>query len=476
MKRISLLLMLIGGLTLSAQVPIVPRDTNLFYDWWYEDLITDTAQRINTDIFTNISVGDGTWSEAMMQPDNRLICGEVAKYFYTDTALTILGIRFCSQLESQYFHDTCRVWGSNPDSIWCGDYFLSVYKKEGDSMLMLGRKHIFYDYPFNNYGMMNINLRMVNINRGCELHLLNEGIPSFEYYFDQPITVEDSFYIGATLTADSLLPRFDYPHIYYRNPYFTNISDEDIGGDYCYHSSHNFPALKYRYRLMTFDTVFNARYSSTCTRLKGWRDSVFPCCLMVFPIIKYGSDFVNCTPVEGLHVTKQDGATFLFEWSDSTLSHLGWEFTYVPEGSSPDIGSAVECSRASHSVTIEPGIQYRAYVRPRCLAGHYGDWGSGEPFCYNCPQGSIIDVGASISMHPNPTTSAVDVVSPYNIQRIEVFDTQGKIVSTSTANCGNARIDLSPFADGTYLIKVHTTDGTATKQVVKASGSNPLGK
>jgi hypothetical protein len=57
-----------------------------------------------------------------------------------------------------------------------------------------------------------------------------------------------------------------------------------------------------------------------------------------------------------------------------------------------------------------------------------------------------------------------------------VFDTQGKIVSTSNANCGNARIDLSPFADGTYLIKVHTTDGTATKQVVKASGSNPLGK
>ena len=47
MKRISLLLMLIGGLTLSAQVPILPRDTNLFYDWWYEDLITDTAQRIN---------------------------------------------------------------------------------------------------------------------------------------------------------------------------------------------------------------------------------------------------------------------------------------------------------------------------------------------------------------------------------------------------------------------------------------------
>ena len=49
--------MLIGGLTLSAQVPIVPRDTNLFYDWWYEDLITDTAQRINTDFFTHSNPG-----------------------------------------------------------------------------------------------------------------------------------------------------------------------------------------------------------------------------------------------------------------------------------------------------------------------------------------------------------------------------------------------------------------------------------
>ena len=60
--------MLIGGLTLSAQVPILPRDTNLFYDWWYEDLITDTAQRINTDFFTHSNPGHNlSWLGPMMQ-------------------------------------------------------------------------------------------------------------------------------------------------------------------------------------------------------------------------------------------------------------------------------------------------------------------------------------------------------------------------------------------------------------------------
>ncbi len=108
MKKISLLLMLIGGMTLSAQVSVVPRDTNLFYYWWYEDLIADTAQMILPTLLSDVSTGDsGRWTDPLEQP--LTICGEAAKYFYTDTALSVLGIRLCSY-HYKYNWSPTREW------------------------------------------------------------------------------------------------------------------------------------------------------------------------------------------------------------------------------------------------------------------------------------------------------------------------------------------------------------------------------
>lgn len=469
MKKISLLLMLIGGMTLSAQVSVVPRDTNLFYYWWYEDLIADTGQLILTDLVSQVTTGDsnGRWVDPMEQP--LTICGEAAKYFYTDTALSILGIRLCSYHYKGNWSPT-REW---LDTTYCPNAFLSLYKKEGDSMLLLGRKHILYDDPCTPSGNMYVTLR--SIREDCSTKYLYDcGMAFREYYFDQPITVEDSFYVGVTLHPDTTLPIGEdvTSFITFELNCYYNIC-QSIWNCHCTPTSYNFPALKYRYRLLTqikSSPEDSYQYIGT---LHEWRDTAIKSCLMVFPIVKYGSVFANCTPVEGLRTIKQEGATFYFEWSDSTMSHRGWEFTYVPEGSSPDGGTAVECSEANASATVEPGIQYRAYVRPRCVANRYGDWGTGVPFCYNCQPGATGDVEATVSVHPNPTSSVVEVVSPNNIQRIEVYDSRGTIVSTATGNGGNTRIDLSPYADGLYLIKILTPEGTATKQVMKTSNSDP---
>lgn len=465
MKKLSLLLMLIGGLSLSAQVPVVPRDTNLFYYWWYEDLIADTAQMILPTLLSNVSTGDsGRWTDPLEQPFT--ICGDVAKYFYTDTALSVLGIRLCSYHYKYNWSPTREML----DTTFCPNAFLSLYKREGDSMLLLGRKHILYDDPCTPSGSMYTTIRSKYSD--CVTTFMYDYDMAFrEYYFDQPITVEDSFYVAVTIHPDTTRPIDVTSYMAYDYNYYYCISQSDINF-HCTHRSYNFPALKYRYRLLTQNNSPGDSYQYIGT-LHEWRDTAIKSYLMVFPIVKYGSVFANCTPVEGLRTIKQEGATFYFEWSDSTMSHRGWEFTYVPEGSSPDGGTAVECSEANASATVEPGIQYRAFVRPRCVANRYGDWGTGVPFCYNCQPGAINAVEASVSVHPNPTSSVVEVVSANNIQRIEVYDTRGTMVSTATGNGGNTRIDLSPYADGLYLIKILTPEGTATKQVMKTSNSDP---
>ena len=191
--------------------------------------------------------------------------------------------------------------------------------------------------------------------------------------------------------------------------------------------------------------------------------------LLVFPIVKYGMVFSNCAPVECLCVGKQEGATFQFEWSDFNMSHLGWEFTYVPDGTSPDGGTAQTCSTPIASVTVPSGIRYRAFVRPRCIADRYGDWGDGVPFCYNCSSEGVSAVDAATQVYPNPTSSTVEVVSAYKVVQVDVLDARGVRLLTVTSGGTTVSVDLSDYPDGVYLLMVHTYEGTATKQVVKTS-------
>ena len=75
----------------------------------------------------------------------------------------------------------------------------------------------------------------------------------------------------------------------------------------------------------------------------------------------------------------------------------------------------------------------------------------------------------SISLHPNPTFSVIEVASQKPIQLIEVFDTRGTLVFNTYPGPGanTAQVDLSPYSDGVYMIKVHTSIGIATKQAIK---------
>ena len=55
-------LMLLGDMRLSAQAPILPLDTNLYYDWWwYDDLMSDTAQYIYFNIADASYTGDSNY-------------------------------------------------------------------------------------------------------------------------------------------------------------------------------------------------------------------------------------------------------------------------------------------------------------------------------------------------------------------------------------------------------------------------------
>ena len=84
------------------------------------------------------------------------------------------------------------------------------------------------------------------------------------------------------------------------------------------------------------------------------------------------------------------------------------------------------------------------------------------------------NLGASMTVHPNPTNSVVNVQCTMNNVQVEtveiwLYDAYGKLVNVAaTNNEGIAQIDLSRYAPGIYLIKA-VADGNvvAVRKVVK---------
>lgn len=72
----------------------------------------------------------------------------------------------------------------------------------------------------------------------------------------------------------------------------------------------------------------------------------------------------------------------------------------------------------------------------------------------------------TVNIFPNPTENVINIVAD-NIISIRISDVCGMIVYESIEGGDNARIDMSNYANGMYLIQVGTTKGTTLHKVVK---------
>lgn len=74
----------------------------------------------------------------------------------------------------------------------------------------------------------------------------------------------------------------------------------------------------------------------------------------------------------------------------------------------------------------------------------------------------------SFELYPNPTSGIINIAAVNNISTIEVYNVLGALIMTAAPNSNQAKLDLSSFGSGVYMVKLNTTDGaTAVKKVVK---------
>lgn len=73
----------------------------------------------------------------------------------------------------------------------------------------------------------------------------------------------------------------------------------------------------------------------------------------------------------------------------------------------------------------------------------------------------------SITIYPNPSKDIVNIITKEDIQGIEVYDIQGRLLQTLQIKTSSAQIDLSGRQSGIYLIKVATAKGVMVQKVIK---------
>ncbi|WP_298221559.1 leucine-rich repeat domain-containing protein [Flavobacterium sp.] len=76
-------------------------------------------------------------------------------------------------------------------------------------------------------------------------------------------------------------------------------------------------------------------------------------------------------------------------------------------------------------------------------------------------------VNASVTVAPNPTKNMVHITAKDNITSLQLYDVQGRIIQTMTANSLAIDFDLSQKTNGIYFLKVYTEKGVKVEKIIK---------
>ena len=77
----------------------------------------------------------------------------------------------------------------------------------------------------------------------------------------------------------------------------------------------------------------------------------------------------------------------------------------------------------------------------------------------------IEEIANDVNIYPNPATDVINITTPDNVQRVEIFNMQGQLVKAETGAVMS--ISVKDLATGMYTLKLTTDNGTSIHKIVK---------
>ena len=80
---------------------------------------------------------------------------------------------------------------------------------------------------------------------------------------------------------------------------------------------------------------------------------------------------------------------------------------------------------------------------------------------------SIPTFDNSVKIYPNPANDLVNVKASSAINSVEIYDVQGRILTTNLFNETSGSLDLSKYSSGIYYLKIKTNEGSKVEKLLK---------
>ena len=74
--------------------------------------------------------------------------------------------------------------------------------------------------------------------------------------------------------------------------------------------------------------------------------------------------------------------------------------------------------------------------------------------------------GSDVSIFPNPASGTVTLLSPSLLETVEFYSMDGRMLLQKSVIGNVATLDISSLPAGSYLMRIHTTNGVANKRLV----------
>ncbi len=72
-----------------------------------------------------------------------------------------------------------------------------------------------------------------------------------------------------------------------------------------------------------------------------------------------------------------------------------------------------------------------------------------------------------VVLYPNPSSSTLSLKGKNRIEKVEIFDSSGRIKNIIKPNATNFEMDTSSFANGIYFFKIYSINGVVLKKIIK---------
>lgn len=77
------------------------------------------------------------------------------------------------------------------------------------------------------------------------------------------------------------------------------------------------------------------------------------------------------------------------------------------------------------------------------------------------------DLSKNVSLYPNPASETISVVSKdIQIQKVELLNIAGQVISTLNANSMVVTVDISDVSSGVYFVRINAAEGMTVKQLI----------